>query len=309
MSHFQLAVAILLCTCSISKAEVSATISLSGNTVNEGDTGVVNYSFNITVDNPNYRFVDGDGSDGSFTRPDGFSESIFLTNTASQEMQSGTISFTANDQGIATFNSSLSGSADLQTISGGVLGSYGFSASQSTSITILNVAPEFDEQLPDLVIPFGDAGDPFVVPVSVSANDPGLFDTLTFEWDAFLDGVIDFTSNESNRESAVNVFLPASGFLDIEVSVNDGDGGSDVQQFRVTGLPGDYNQDDVVDAADYTVWRDQLGTVGTGLPADGNRNGEVDIADYDIWVAGYGEAFIFTPASVPEPSSLERFSR
>jgi len=58
----------------------------------------------------------------------------------------------------------------------------------------------------------------------------------------------------------------------------------------LTGLTGsgDYNDDNVVDAADYTVWRDSLGQAGPILTADGNRDGTVDGLDYDHWQVTFG---------------------
>jgi hypothetical protein len=53
-------------------------------------------------------------------------------------------------------------------------------------------------------------------------------------------------------------------------------------------LPGDYNQDGVVDAADYVLWRDTKGHTGVGLPADGDGDQTVDQADYDLWRANFG---------------------
>jgi hypothetical protein len=73
-------------------------------------------------------------------------------------------------------------------------------------------------------------------------------------------------------------------------------------------LPGDYNHDDVVDAADYVVWRNALGQSGTGLAADGNGNGTIDAGDYSLWKANFGNTSgsgagsIFITASVPEPA-------
>jgi len=51
---------------------------------------------------------------------------------------------------------------------------------------------------------------------------------------------------------------------------------------------GDYNSDGTVDAADYTVWRDNLGT-GFALPnRDPANTGNVSQADYDSWNANFG---------------------
>jgi hypothetical protein len=78
---------------------------------------------------------------------------------------------------------------------------------------------------------------------------------------------------------------------------------------------GDYNQNGVVDAADYTVWRDSLGQQGSGLAADGSQNNVVDDDDYLVWKANFGQvngsgsgggALSPTAAAapVPEPSCL-----
>ena len=60
-------------------------------------------------------------------------------------------------------------------------------------------------------------------------------------------------------------------------------------QITETAALGDYNGDDVVDTADYTVWRNTLGaTVTAGEGADGNGNGVVDVADYVMWKENFG---------------------
>lgn len=70
-------------------------------------------------------------------------------------------------------------------------------------------------------------------------------------------------------------------------------------------LVGDYNGNGVVDAADFTVWRDSWLTLGSDLPADGDNDGFVGNSDYDIWVANYGNTNLpATSTSVPEPGSL-----
>lgn len=70
-------------------------------------------------------------------------------------------------------------------------------------------------------------------------------------------------------------------------------------------LPGDFNGDQVVDAADYSVWRDNLGsTEGTLLNSNGT-GGVIDQADYDLWKANFGasSASAALTAAVPEPVS------
>ena len=51
---------------------------------------------------------------------------------------------------------------------------------------------------------------------------------------------------------------------------------------------GNYNGDAVVDAADYTVWRDSFGST-TQLAADGDDDGDVDMDDYNVWVSNFGQ--------------------
>ncbi|QDU89779.1 hypothetical protein Pla175_31740 [Pirellulimonas nuda] len=50
---------------------------------------------------------------------------------------------------------------------------------------------------------------------------------------------------------------------------------------------GDYNGDGVVDAADYTFWRDRLGSA-TPLPNDNGLGTPIGQAHYDLWKTGFG---------------------
>jgi hypothetical protein len=67
--------------------------------------------------------------------------------------------------------------------------------------------------------------------------------------------------------------------------------------------PGDYNDDDAVDAADYVLWRNSLGRVGANLPADGNLDNRIDTGDYEFWRARVAMTSenSFLPAITPEP--------
>lgn len=71
-------------------------------------------------------------------------------------------------------------------------------------------------------------------------------------------------------------------------------------------LAGDYNQDGVVDAADYTVWRDNFGT--TNVLDNDPIGGVINIAQYDQWKANFGMQAggggSIASAGVPEPGSL-----
>jgi hypothetical protein len=73
----------------------------------------------------------------------------------------------------------------------------------------------------------------------------------------------------------------------------------DVEQPGVT--PGDFSGDGVVDARDYIVWRNSLGSSGSNLPADANGDGSVDDDDFAIWKMHYGEGTVnvIPPGNIP----------
>lgn len=58
----------------------------------------------------------------------------------------------------------------------------------------------------------------------------------------------------------------------------------------VATVPGDFNQDGIVDAGDYTVWRDGLG-------------GAYSEADYQVWAANFGRVASTPASTVPEPGA------
>jgi T5SS/PEP-CTERM-associated repeat protein len=84
-----------------------------------------------------------------------------------------------------------------------------------------------------------------------------------------------------------------------------------LSDFQAVTLPGDYNQNGVVDAPDYVLWRNTLGQAGAGLAADGSANGVVDQVDYDLWKSRYGALAGFgrttnarNNVTAPEPSTV-----
>ena len=73
-------------------------------------------------------------------------------------------------------------------------------------------------------------------------------------------------------------------------------------------VTGDYNGNGIVDAADYTVWRNTFGQTvfWKGDGADGDQSGTIDAGDYDFWRMHFGEVVgeMATAAGVPEPGTL-----
>jgi hypothetical protein len=69
-------------------------------------------------------------------------------------------------------------------------------------------------------------------------------------------------------------------------------------------IAGDFNRDGAVDAADYTLWRDQQNRTGIGLSADANNDGRVNLTDRGVWASNYGATASALTAAVPEPAAL-----
>lgn len=154
-------------------------------------------------------------------------------------------------------------------------------------------------------------------------------ETITYEIDVKRDGLNAATGLEGYDASVTyNVTTPATGFNSIRFGSPSGVtsagngfyGGAIFDNIKLSlveptvepqPLVGDYTGDGLVDAADYTLWRDTLGqsvTAGTG--ADGNGNGIIDGpagagSDYNLWATNYGA--LPAPSSsvaIPEPASL-----
>jgi hypothetical protein len=114
---------------------------------------------------------------------------------------------------------------------------------------------------------------------------------------------------DSGGEDGQRTGLNPSGDIAFTAVFSDNTSGVFVVNLADT-LPGDYNQDHVVDAADYTVWRDQLGSA-TALFNDDTPGVGAD--DYVRWKMHFGESgggassmLTASAASiaVPEPAPL-----
>ena len=76
-------------------------------------------------------------------------------------------------------------------------------------------------------------------------------------------------------------------------------------------VPGDYNANGAVDAADYVVWSGNFGlpSGARSSQGDGNGDGDVDGGDFLIWQRNFGQtagsgAGVNAHAAVPEPATL-----
>ena len=85
---------------------------------------------------------------------------------------------------------------------------------------------------------------------------------------------------------------------------------SNVFLATTAGLAGDFNTDGSVDSADYTVWRNALGTsVSPFQGADATGDGLVTLADYNTWKSNFGMTLGAGGAAsdslaAPEPASF-----
>ena len=169
----------------------------------------------------------------------------------------------------------------------------------------------------------------------------GGFDQLLVSGNATLDGLLDLTLTDGFGLYPGEQFtvLTAGHLIDdglalagsaadyFDMFVEAGDDGSVVLEFLGGDFPltGDFNGNHIVDAADYTLWRNTLGQdvaafdgadadgdgtittndylawtshFGATLPGDFNADGTVDAADYTTWRDGLGNTYSQTDYDV-----------
>ncbi len=160
----------------------------------------------------------------------------------------------------------------------------------------------------------------FVVNATTSPQPPVLEDHVLFSWETPDDGgtpdVNEALENwgpgipptEPSVQS-VSTYWSSEGTHSMKVDRTFNTSGFDwgnrmVLDANLNSPPppvGDYNGNNVVDAADYTVWRDLLGQ-SVSLPNEdpaASTPGVVDAEDYDTWKANYG-----TESGGPDPEVM-----
>lgn len=144
---------------------------------------------------------------------------------------------------------------------------------------------------------------------------PGTIEYLvTYEEQSYTSGLLEFTNLEKGVIPNSQIGVYAQGGA---AAANPDD------DFRATfsnfifgdgtvseGLPGDYNGDGIVNAADYAVWRDNLGAADeSGLNGNGDGMNGVNAADYDFWKSNFGNSgsgrgSALNAMAVPEPATI-----
>lgn len=119
---------------------------------------------------------------------------------------------------------------------------------------------------------------------------------------------IPFTVGSEPQGEAIGWAANGTGFY--TSSETAGTGSAPIYSYTFAGLAGDFDNNGVVDAADYLVWRTTVGST-IDLRADGDHSGGVTSDDYNVWQAHFGAtggagalAGSLNAAVVAEPSSI-----
>ncbi|TWT78438.1 hypothetical protein Pla123a_12300 [Posidoniimonas polymericola] len=143
---------------------------------------------------------------------------------------------------------------------------------------------------------------------------------ITITMDLYRDGINNATESAGvDYSQTFDIVTTANGYNNLRIGgpsgVTSAGGGVVFDNISLTlvdvetggGLTGDYNGDGLVDAADYTVWRDTFNqNVTPGEGADGNGDGTINTGDYNVWVSNYGSdgSTITAATAAPEPTAL-----
>jgi hypothetical protein len=125
-----------------------------------------------------------------------------------------------------------------------------------------------------------------------------------YNWTISYSGLVTFQGGDAGADSSAIASIASTGGLSVVLM------GLSTESVTPPGVPGDYNNNGIVDAADYTVWRDHLGQTSPGysLPNEGASTGTVDQNDYTFWVSNFTHAGagagLGAGGAVPEPSTL-----
>lgn len=176
---------------------------------------------------------------------------------------------------------------------------YDSQGNRTDADALINVAAGFNrapQPFIDLSHSAATVGQTVMLDASQSSDPDGSWAALLIEWDLDGDGTYD-TSPTTSKTFATSYQTP--GNYQVVARVTDSGGAVSVSAplvLHLAPLPGDFDLDGDVDAADYVVWRKGLGTV-------------YGPNDYNDWrahfgqTAGSGALLGSTSRSAPEPAS------
>jgi hypothetical protein len=287
--------------------DVDATAALTFDVLEIRTGGVVTVQSDLDADGL-VRLVGGifHGQDVTVDTGDGviIEDGIFRA-TSIALVGSATFDFLGGTLHVGTFDGSLvnqggtlapGASAGRTTVSG----DYTQQAGATLDIEVAGTTPEMDHDVVEV------AGNVFLDgELNLRLIDdyiPAPSDSLTVLSSIFIVGAFDNVLSGQRLDTAdgLGSFLvhygPTSAFNHNQVVLTD---------FESAGIPGDYNQNGVVDAADYVVWRNNLGAPPGTLPNDID-GGVIGQAQYDTWKANFGNALgsgSLANRAVPEPAA------
>ncbi|WP_425396417.1 LamG-like jellyroll fold domain-containing protein [Aeoliella sp.] len=154
--------------------------------------------------------------------------------------------------------------------------------------------------------------------IDIAGENPGEFDFFNITGTATLSGVLSVELYNGYALSGDETFtvLTATSLVDNGITLVGPS--SDMFALSVvgnslvlsidTGLDGDFNDDGIVNLADYTLWRNNLGALDDS-PINDNGDGVagIDINDYQVWKQNFGMSSAAVASSVnavPEPASI-----
>lgn len=161
--------------------------------------------------------------------------------------------------------------------------------------------------------------------IELGGTTLGTYDRIVVAGDLVLDGLLEvsilpgFTPGAGQSFDILNWGSLDGEFFDVDLPTLAGLTWNTSQLYATgvlslaaAGLLGDYNGNDVIDAGDYTVWRDALAAGATDLLNDPSP-GVVDGSDFTYWRDHFGDtlgggagagAALNSQAAVPEPNTL-----
>jgi hypothetical protein len=149
--------------------------------------------------------------------------------------------------------------------------------------------------------------------LAIELASTNLADTLVIDGEAMLGGALDvsllgdFTPTLGDNWQIITAGEISGVFSSVTAGYSVQRQGDNLLLYfgaATIALAGDYNEDHIVDAADYTVWRNNLGST-TYLANDPSPG--VDMDDYVTWKNNFGmtiDAFSASNSAAPEPTSL-----